>query len=103
MTAHDPQPHPIGEALFRLVLEELPAVIWATDRECRFTASLGAGLACFESAARSGRGNEPVRVFSTQTIRGRLPLPPIVAPYGASRFRMSRSGPATSTKCESIR
>src|SRR5436305_2044999 len=30
---------------FRLLLEQLPAIVWATDRELRFLSSRGAGLA----------------------------------------------------------
>ena len=38
--AYDQQP-----ALFRLMAERTPGVVWATDRNLRFTASFGAGLA----------------------------------------------------------
>lgn len=33
------------ERRLRLLLDELPIILWATDRELRFTSSLGAGLA----------------------------------------------------------
>jgi hypothetical protein len=29
----------------RLLVEQMPAVLWSTDRELRFTSSLGGGLA----------------------------------------------------------
>jgi PAS domain S-box-containing protein len=34
-----------SEARMRLLIEQLPAILWATDAELRFTSSLGAGLA----------------------------------------------------------
>ena len=37
-------PYPIGDALVRLLLEELPAIVWSTDSDLRFTSSLGVGL-----------------------------------------------------------
>ncbi|MGI8510150.1 MAG: sensor domain-containing protein [Gemmatimonadaceae bacterium] len=33
------------EARLRLVMQQIPAVLWATDRDARFTSALGAGLA----------------------------------------------------------
>ena len=37
-------PFPIGDTLVRLLLEELPAIVWSTDSDLRFTSSFGAGL-----------------------------------------------------------
>jgi|SRR5579875_529104 len=34
-----------SEARLRVLIEQLPAIVWTTDRELRFTSSLGAGLA----------------------------------------------------------
>jgi PAS domain S-box-containing protein len=34
-----------SEARMRLLIEQLPAILWATDADLRFTSSLGAGLA----------------------------------------------------------
>jgi len=34
-----------SEARLRVLIEQLPAVLWTTDRELRFTSSVGAGLA----------------------------------------------------------
>ncbi|MFZ0211657.1 MAG: PAS domain S-box protein [Candidatus Acidiferrales bacterium] len=33
-----------SEARFRVLIEQLPAVLWTTDRDLRFTSSVGAGL-----------------------------------------------------------
>ena len=40
----DDAPEPTSEQRLRLVLSQLPAVMWTVDRELRFTSSLGAGL-----------------------------------------------------------
>jgi PAS domain S-box-containing protein len=37
--------HAMKEIDFRLLLEQLPAIVWATDRDLRFVYSRGAGLA----------------------------------------------------------
>ncbi|MFN7017587.1 MAG: hypothetical protein ACK4P5_10605 [Fimbriimonadales bacterium] len=37
-------PQPSAEQRLRLILSQLPAIMWTVDRELRFTSSLGAGL-----------------------------------------------------------
>ena len=66
MVDHDQPSHPIGEALFRSVLEELPAVVWATDCELRFTASLGAGLSALNLRHDQVVGMSLFEFFQTQ-------------------------------------
>jgi diguanylate cyclase (GGDEF)-like protein/PAS domain S-box-containing protein len=38
---------PAGEVRRHLLVERMPAIVWATDRELRFSDSLGSGLAAF--------------------------------------------------------
>ena len=45
------------DALYRLMVERIPGVVWSTDRQLRFTASFGAGLAAL--------GLEPDEVVGT--------------------------------------
>ncbi|MBI4637862.1 MAG: PAS domain S-box protein [Candidatus Rokubacteria bacterium] len=45
----------LGETRLRLLVEQLPVVLWTTDRDLRFTSSLGAGL-----TALGLRSNETV-------------------------------------------
>jgi PAS domain S-box-containing protein len=38
------------EARLRLLVQQMPAIVWTTDRELRLTSAVGAGLAALESA-----------------------------------------------------
>ena len=45
------------ETLLRIAVEQLPAVLWTTDEELRFTSSVGAGLAALGLEPGPGRGH----------------------------------------------
>jgi two-component system cell cycle sensor histidine kinase/response regulator CckA len=54
-----------NEARLRLLLERLPAVLWTTDRELRFTSSLGAGLAAMHLTSGEVVGQTLAQFFGT--------------------------------------
>ncbi len=63
------------ERSLRLVVEQMPAVLWSTDRNLIFTSSVGAGL-----AALNLRPNEAIGVSLTEYFQTRDPeFPPLVA------------------------
>jgi two-component system sensor histidine kinase/response regulator len=57
-------PHEREEAL-RLVLAQMPAIVWVVDRELRFTDSMGAGLARLEQAPGDVNGVSLFAYFKT--------------------------------------
>ena len=79
MVDHDEQSQPIGSALFRLVMEELPAVVWATDSDLRFIASLGAGLSALNLQHDQVVGMSLFTFFQTEDRE----FPAIAAHYRA--------------------
>ena len=58
-------PYPIGDALVRLLLEELPAIVWSTDSGLRFTSCLGAGLPALDLRHDQVVGTTLFEVFGT--------------------------------------
>jgi len=47
MTTH-PSPSPERDAQLRILVEQVPAVLWTTDRDLRYTSTEGAGLAALQ-------------------------------------------------------
>jgi PAS domain S-box-containing protein len=67
-----------GETVQRLLLERMPAVVWTTDRNLRFTYSTGGGLASL------GLGSDQLTVVGTSLysyFRTRDPSHPGIAPH----------------------
>ena len=54
-----------SETRLRLLVEQMPAVLWSTDRELRFTLSLGAGLALMGLRPNQAVGTDLFRFFET--------------------------------------
>jgi diguanylate cyclase (GGDEF)-like protein/PAS domain S-box-containing protein len=54
-----------SEARLRLVIDQVPAVLWSTDRELRFTMLLGAGLKSLDLAAEQAIGQHLSTYFQT--------------------------------------
>ncbi len=54
-----------NEARLRLLLDQLPAVLWTTDRELRFTSSLGAGLGAMQLSPGEVVGRTLAEFFGT--------------------------------------
>lgn len=79
MATSDRQPHAITQALSWLVLNELPAVLWATDGELRFTLSLGSGLSILGLQHNAVVGTSLFEFFQTQDPM----FPTIAAHYRA--------------------
>jgi hypothetical protein len=67
------------DGLFQLVLAELPAIIWSTDSELRFTCSLGAGLSALNPEHGQVVGRTLYEFFQTDDRS----LPAIAAHYRA--------------------
>lgn len=57
---------PSMEQRLRLILSQLPAIMWTVDRELRFTASLGAGLAALGLKENQLVGVSLMDYFQTQ-------------------------------------
>lgn len=64
-----------SEARLRLLVEQMPAVLWSTDRELRFTQSQGAGLASLGLRQNQMVGLSLFEYFQTQDPE----FPPIAA------------------------
>ncbi len=54
----------------RLMVEQMPAVLWTTDRELRFTSSVGAGLADLGLAPNEVVGCDAIEYVSVQVPEG---------------------------------
>jgi signal transduction histidine kinase len=90
--------------LFRLVLAELPAIIWSTDSELRFTCSLGAGL----SALNLEHGQVVGRTLCEFLQTDDRSLPAIAAHYRALggksvSFEQEWAGCTYQTRVDSLR
>jgi len=70
-----------AEDLLRLVLAELPAIIWSTDRELRFTCSTGAGLSGLRLKHGQTVGTTLYEFFQTEDPD----FPPVDAHHRALR------------------
>lgn len=57
---------PVGEALDWPVLEELPAIVWATDCQLRFTSFLGSGLSALDLRPEQVVGMSLAEFFQTE-------------------------------------
>ncbi|MGH9710465.1 MAG: PAS domain S-box protein, partial [Candidatus Acidiferrales bacterium] len=55
-----------SEARFRVLIEQLPAVLWTTDRELRFTSSVGAGLSRLGLKPQEVVGKSLCEFFQTE-------------------------------------
>ncbi len=64
---------------FRLLLEQLPAIVWATDRDLRFVYSRGAGLAALGLGA-----DEVVGLLLSDHLGTRDPNDPTLAAHRAA-------------------
>src|SRR2546428_13822942 len=64
---------------FRLLLEQLPAIVWATDRDLRFLYSRGAGLAALRLTA-----DEVVGLPLSDYLRTRDPDDPTLTAHRAA-------------------
>ena len=64
-----------SEARLRVMVEQMPAVLWTTDAELRFTSSLGAGLAGLGLRPNQAMGTTLHEYFSTDDDE----FPPIAA------------------------
>jgi PAS domain S-box len=58
-------PEPTSEQRLRLILSQLPAIIWTVDRDLRFTSSLGAGLSALGLHENELRGRTLMDYFQT--------------------------------------
>jgi len=67
------------ELRLRLLLEQMPAVVWSTDTDLRFTSSLGAGLAALGLKPNEVVGRSLFDFFHTDDPN----FPPIAAQRGA--------------------
>ncbi len=54
-----------SQARMRLLLEQLPAIVWTTDRDLRFTSSIGAGLAVLNLRPNEVVGLSLLEFFET--------------------------------------
>lgn len=68
-------------ALFRLMTDRIPGVVWATDAELRFTASFGAGLQALALQPSEVIGKTLFEYFHTEDAA----FPPIAAHARALR------------------
>ena len=66
----------------RLLIEPVPAIVWTTDRELRFTSGLGGGLASF--GLRAAPGTSLFDHYGTRDPDA-LPSAPTSSPSAASR------------------
>src|SRR5438876_951206 len=69
----------VKEIDFRLLLEQLPAIVWATDRDLRFVYSRGAGLAALGLGA-----DEVVGLLLSDHLGTRDPNDPTLAAHRAA-------------------
>src|SRR5262249_39351231 len=70
---------PSKEIDFRLLLEQLPAIVWATDRELRYVYSRGAGLTALGLGA-----DEVVGLSLSDCLESRDPADPTLAAHYAA-------------------
>ncbi|MBI3871939.1 MAG: PAS domain S-box protein [candidate division Zixibacteria bacterium] len=57
-----------NEARLRLITEQIPTIIWTTDRELRFTSSLGAGLKSLDLRRNEAVGTTLFDFFQTADL-----------------------------------
>jgi diguanylate cyclase (GGDEF)-like protein/PAS domain S-box-containing protein len=81
-----------AEARERLLLAEMPAILWSTDRELRFTSSLGAGLARLGLRPNEVVGRTLEEFFGPDGAEPALAAHRAALEGGVSHFEFDRSG-----------
>ena len=74
-----------SEARLRVLVEQLPAVLWTVGKDLRFTSALGAGLARLGLKPDQIVGRIVAWNISKRAIQHSCPLPRIAARWRASR------------------